>query len=228
MKLFSLLTWAGSQAASFFALFRPYMPPQAHAIPPERLRMALDRAPPLPPEGTSILSLEERDRAHRTLVERTEEAQRRRAAVDTLTRLGYSWHGGVLWRPPLGDAPDYIKPSLTLGALRRANAARQAEWCPDQLPDLSFRGNELAGETGEACNEIKKLERERHGWRGSRTTKAKLASELADVIMCADLVALAADIDLTVAVIEKFNEGSRANGLSVFIPHYFGMDLARD
>lgn len=87
-----------------------------------------------------------------------------------------------------------------LEALRAANVARQAEWCPDQVPDLSFRGNELAGEIGEACNVIKKLERERLGWRGSRDTVEHLAEELADGIICIDLVAERVGIDLWPAV----------------------------
>jgi NTP pyrophosphatase (non-canonical NTP hydrolase) len=50
---------------------------------------------------------------------------------------------------------------------------------------LAYKGNELAGEAGEACNVIKKLERERLGMPGSRDTVAHLAEELADVIICA-------------------------------------------
>lgn len=106
---------------------------------------------------------------------------------------------------------------LGLRELRLANAARQAEWCPDQVPDLSFRGNELAGETGEACNVIKKLERERHGWRGSRDTIEHLGEELADVVICADLVAIAGGIDLAAHVVAKFNASSEANGLATRI-----------
>lgn len=105
--------------------------------------------------------------------------------------------------------------ALTLDQLRAANIARQAEWCPDMLPDLSFRGVELGGEVGEALNVIKKLERERNGWRGSRATVAQLAEELADVIICADLVAATLAIDLSSAVRAKFNGTSEANGLSV-------------
>ncbi|MCS0501563.1 MazG-like family protein [Ancylobacter mangrovi] len=102
---------------------------------------------------------------------------------------------------------------LTFAELQAANLARQAEWCPDDLPDLSFRGNELAGEVGEACNVIKKLERARHGWRGSRASLDQLAEELADVVICANLVAITAGIDLGAAVIRKFNATSMANGL---------------
>lgn len=102
---------------------------------------------------------------------------------------------------------------FTLADLRAANIARQEEWCPDQKPDLSFRGNELAGETGEACNVIKKLERARHGWAGSRATEQDLADELADVMICADLAALAAGVDLQAAVLRKFNATSEKVGL---------------
>lgn len=103
---------------------------------------------------------------------------------------------------------------VCLDDLRAANVARQMEWCPEQIPDLSFRGNELAGETGEACNVIKKLERERHGWRGSRGSVAHLAEELADVVITADLVAIQAGIDLGAAVVAKFDATSEKNGLA--------------
>lgn len=108
--------------------------------------------------------------------------------------------------------------SLDLRDLHAANIARQAEWCPDQVPDLSFRGNELGGECGEAQNVIKKLERERQGWRGSRATKDDLADELADLVICADLCAVTAEIDLGAAVRRKFNATSEKQGLSVFLP----------
>lgn len=98
--------------------------------------------------------------------------------------------------------------------IREANSVRQKEWdSADKTIDLSYRGNELAGEVGEACNVIKKLERERFGLRGSRATLEQLAEELADVIICADLVALAAGIDLDTAVRKKFNTTSEKIGL---------------
>ena len=130
------------------------------------------------------------------------------------------------------------KSTWTLLDLRTANIARQAEWCPDHQADLAYRGNELAGETGEAVeaalnfiakaaqlaaaggrisNVVKKLERERHGWRGSRADAASLAKELADVVLCADLLAMTAGIDLQAAVRNKFNETSTALGLSTML-----------
>lgn len=93
--------------------------------------------------------------------------------------------------------------------LRDANQARQKEWDSDSSITLSFRGNELAGEVGEACNIVKKIERQRLGLRGTRATKQELADELADVIICADLIAMHEGIDLLgVAVPEKFNKTS--------------------
>ena len=118
-------------------------------------------------------------------------------------------------RPPICgrwvEAPRQPHEHVTL---RAANAARQAEWDKDSKIDLSYRGNELAGEVGEACNIIKKLERERLGIRGSRATSAQLAEELAGVVICADLIAMAAGIDLDEAVRRKFNATSEKVGLS--------------
>jgi len=75
--------------------------------------------------------------------------------------------------------------------LHKANFARQKEWdSSDAKTDLDFCSVELAGEVGEACNIIKKIERERLGMRGSRATLEDLADELGDVIICCDLMAL--------------------------------------
>jgi len=107
--------------------------------------------------------------------------------------------------------------TLNLTDLRTANRARQAEW--DRGSDItsSYRGNELAGEVGEACNIIKKLERERLGIRGSRSNVGALAEELADVIICVDLIAMGYGLDLGKAVIDKFNKTSKANELSTML-----------
>lgn len=94
-----------------------------------------------------------------------------------------------------------------------ANAARQQEWDPNNKVTIAYRGNELAGEVGEACNVLKKLERERLGIRGSRATKEQAAEELADVIICASLIANDLSLDLWPAVIAKFNKTSEAYSL---------------
>lgn len=95
-----------------------------------------------------------------------------------------------------------------LDKLRKANQRRQNEWDPTDNITIEFRGNELAGEVGEACNIIKKLARERMGIRGSRATMEMLAEELADVIICVDLIAMMVNIDVAKAVQDKFNSTS--------------------
>lgn len=102
----------------------------------------------------------------------------------------------------------------TYSTLREANTARQAEWDQDNKIGLTYRGNELAGEVGEACNVMKKIERERLGIAGSRASLEDLAEELADVVICADLVAMGEGIDLAAAVARKFNKTSEKVGLS--------------
>lgn len=97
--------------------------------------------------------------------------------------------------------------------LRSANRARQKEWGPGIDAGVLFRATELGGEVGEALNEVKKLERERLDIQGSRTTVEKLAEELADIIICTDLVAADYGIDLAQAVRDKFNKTSVNVGL---------------
>lgn len=104
-----------------------------------------------------------------------------------------------------------------LSILRQANEQRQKEWDPTDAITIEYRGNELAGEAGEACNIIKKLARQRLGIRGSRATAAQLAEELADVVICADLIAMHTGIDLAAAIRDKFNLTSAKQGLHTMI-----------
>ena len=111
---------------------------------------------------------------------------------------------------------------LNLTALRNTNKARRDEWAArdGSMTWLSVDwSNELAGETGEACNVVKKLRRIETGYRPDPrgttrdTLLAKLAEELGDVIICVDLLAMFYDIDLASAVISKFNRTSNEQGL---------------
>jgi NTP pyrophosphatase (non-canonical NTP hydrolase) len=106
---------------------------------------------------------------------------------------------------------------VSFDALRFANTERHKEWDPSDKITLAYRGNELAGEVGEACNALKKIERERLGIRGSRDTVEHLAEELADVIICADLIAMKEGIDLGASVAAKFNATSEKQNLSTRI-----------
>jgi len=120
--------------------------------------------------------------------------------------------------------------------LREANVERQKEWDQHGQITPSYRSNELAGEVGEAlekaldmlalsiaagrlANTVKKLDRERMGIRGSRVTVETLAEELADVVICADLLAASYGIDLDEATRNKFNATSKKVGL---LTRYYG------
>lgn len=105
-----------------------------------------------------------------------------------------------------------------LQTLRRANQLRNKEWDPDEVLDEAFFAVELAGETGEACNVVKKIIRQSLGLPGSRSDVNMLAEELADVVIVVDLLANCFNIDLSKAIVEKFNKTSDKIGLSVKLP----------
>lgn len=101
--------------------------------------------------------------------------------------------------------------------LRGANIIRHKEWGNSPNLSLSFRGNELAGETGEACNELKKLDRQLLGMAGGKSDLSGIIDEIADVVICADLIAMDLDIDLGEAVRDKFNKTSDKHGFETHI-----------
>ena len=103
---------------------------------------------------------------------------------------------------------------VPLYTLREANLSRQAEWDAGAQITPTYRCTELAGEIGEACNIVKKLERERLGIRGSRATVEALGEELADGVICLDLLAMTYGINLLGREVpRKFNATSAANNL---------------
>lgn len=104
---------------------------------------------------------------------------------------------------------------LTIETLQSKNYDRNKIWDPEEKLTPLFFAAELAGEVGEACNVVKKLEREKLGLRGSRDTIEHLGEELADVIIVACLLANQFDIDLDDAICEKFNKTSNLLQLGV-------------
>jgi NTP pyrophosphatase (non-canonical NTP hydrolase) len=98
-----------------------------------------------------------------------------------------------------------------LDRLRAVNGARYVAWTVDGVEDPLFLASEFGGEAGEVLNEVKKLVREARGWRGSRTTVDKLASEMGDAIISLDNLARGYGIDLAAAAAAKFNATSEAN-----------------
>lgn len=103
---------------------------------------------------------------------------------------------------------------MDLQELRNANEKRHIEWAQGVEIPLSFRGLELAGEAGEACNELKKLERTRLGMVGGKQDIEDLQEELADVLVCVDLIAMDLGINLGEALRAKFNKTSEKYGLA--------------
>lgn len=86
------------------------------------------------------------------------------------------------------DARHEVENGTFYPDLRRANSARQIEWDGNgHAMNDDWRMNELMGETGEVCNVLKKLHRERCGVPGSRADMEMLADELADMVICLDL-----------------------------------------
>jgi len=109
--------------------------------------------------------------------------------------------------------------NLDLDTLRINNANRASEWHHGDVngqTSLEFKAMELGGEVGEVLNACKKLVRHRNGMVGgvdeSDSIEA-ITDELADVIICVDLIAMELGINLSVAVVNKFNKTSWKMGL---------------
>lgn len=127
--------------------------------------------------------------------------------------------------------------TISLQTLRTANITRQAEYPGAEKIGRLFRAVELGGEVGEAAeaalaltiqmtsaagkalNVVKKIARESYGMVGGRATVSDLALELADIIACVDLLAMEYNIDLSEAVVDKFNDVSVKRDLQTRLRH---------
>lgn len=112
--------------------------------------------------------------------------------------------------------------ALSFSSLRLTNTARCEQsfhgidrWTPTDWATA------MAGECGEACNEIKKLRRLQTNpeWNDPQDKDGdaivgRIAHELADLVIYADLLASRLGIDLGKAVAEKFNLTSEKVGSS--------------
>ena len=105
--------------------------------------------------------------------------------------------------------------TLSLDRLRTANDLRQQQCEASGEFSLEYLGCALAGEVGEACNVIKKLARTKITNIGSKATDEQLAEELADCIIYIDLIARKKGINLSDAIIRKFNLVSEKYNLGV-------------
>lgn len=104
-----------------------------------------------------------------------------------------------------------------LHRLRAANDARCCAWFEGaENRDPLFHATELGGEVGEVLNKVKKLVRAERGWRGSSATVAELGEEIADALICLDMLAGYYGIDIAEATASKFNQTSEKVGLAEF------------
>lgn len=114
---------------------------------------------------------------------------------------------------------------LCLDTIRRANVSRLARWHGEVDWSLADWSNAMCGEAGEAANVVKKLRRLETGLADQQlyagdsghvmereALLAKLADEIADVLLYLDLLAHAAGVDLAWATAAKFNRVSEAQG----------------
>lgn len=106
----------------------------------------------------------------------------------------------------------------SISEISRINLQRCLRWHPQGINSwsLSDWATALAGEVGELCNVVKKLNRERDGLPGNKIggsdLRAALEKECADVYLYLDLFCAAAGLDLASAVKAKFNEVSERVG----------------
>ena len=109
---------------------------------------------------------------------------------------------------------------LDLAAFRPINVQRATEGfkCYDNQP-LTYWTTALAGEVGELCNMIKKMQRvERGGVDGGSSytakdiTKEMLKEEIGGIAIYLDLLASLLNISLEEAIVDTFNSKSEKHG----------------
>ena len=122
---------------------------------------------------------------------------------------------------PAAPSPEQESGDLSFAALRAVNVVRCVSGFGHTLESWSVAEwtNAAAGEMGEACNIAKKMLRHRDGVAGNKgadldldALRKKLARELADAIIYADLVAASQGIDLGETIRETFNAKSEEIG----------------
>jgi NTP pyrophosphatase (non-canonical NTP hydrolase) len=107
---------------------------------------------------------------------------------------------------------------LTFDHVSTLNSKRSLQWRGDKEWSLSDWAVALAGEAGELCNVVKKLNRIRDELPGNKpgvtkeSLEKELIGEIADIYLYLDLFAEAAGVDLPSAIKMKFNEVSQRVG----------------
>jgi NTP pyrophosphatase (non-canonical NTP hydrolase) len=106
--------------------------------------------------------------------------------------------------------------------------ARNGFRCYDNQP-LTYWTTALAGEVGELCNMVKKMQRVELGgvdggssYTAKDITKEKLKEEIGGIAIYLDLMASLLDIDLGEAIRDTFNDKSRKMGFNQSIVEWQG------
>lgn len=111
-----------------------------------------------------------------------------------------------------------------LQQLRKANRERCEAFGHGGVQNwqLSQWSNAVAGEVGEMCNVVKKIERGDTFDRDGKTPMdvELLAKEAADAVIYIDLLCQRAGVDLKTAIVNKFNEKSDDIGSPIKIYYY--------
>ena len=121
-----------------------------------------------------------------------------------------------------------------LSELKKVNEKRSLEGFKMKLSDwsLSQWSNAVAGETGELCNIIKKVERgdfhkrpenasdniEYNNAYAAAQYREEIGKEAADIVIYLDLLCSREGIDLGTEIVKKFNEVSKRVNCNVVIP----------
>lgn len=84
---------------------------------------------------------------------------------------------------------------------------------------ITYWTTAIAGEVGELCNMVKKLERVKHGgidagssYKAADIDKAMLAEEIGGIFIYLDLISTLLEIDLQSAIVATFNDKSEKLG----------------
>ncbi len=127
-----------------------------------------------------------------------------------------------------------LKEMNVLNELKKVNEKRSIEGFKMELTDwsLSQWSNAVAGETGELCNIVKKVERGDFHKRPENTSdnpeynnayaaaqyREEIGKEAADIVIYLDLLCTREGIDLGAEIVKKFNEVSDRVKCGVKIP----------
>lgn len=120
-----------------------------------------------------------------------------------------------------------LKKSLTLKKLTDVNYKRCRKWHKSEdLSDWSISdwACAMAGEAGEVCNAVKKLNRLRDNLPSKNEpnrqissyeeAKSKIGEEIADTVLYLNLLAIRLGLDFETEIINKFNSVSKKYGFS--------------